>query len=111
MARPKKQPGEKRDQRFNLRFTLAEIEQLRAQALTAGLAPHEYARERVLGHRVQSSGDLQLRAALVSELNRIGVNLNQLAKTINAGRDMPQMAEVVLAELRGTLAQVVADDP
>ena len=44
MARPVKQPEEKRRERFNLRFTLDEVERLRTQAALAGIPAHEYAR-------------------------------------------------------------------
>lgn len=107
MARPKKEPSEKRDQRFNLRFTLAEIEHLRAQAQAAGMAPHDYARERVLGHRIVPAGDRQMAASLLSELNRVGVNLNQVAKHMNAGRgDLEHMTRATLMQLSEVLAKV-----
>lgn len=93
MARPEKQAAEKRTERFNLRFTLAEIEHLREQAQMAGLAPHEYARRRVLAFPV-SPAPARVDASLVAEINRIGMelrswgnNLNQLTRDYNADRE------------------------
>lgn len=108
MARPKKQTDEKRDQRFNLRFTLAEIEHLRAQAETAGLPLNEYARRRVLGH-VVAPAPRQADAALVSELNRVGVNVNQLTRAVHMDdHRSPFTAEwrALLGELRHVLTKV-----
>ena len=106
MARPTKQPHEKRTERFNLRFTVAELAHVQDQARAAGLDPTEYLRRRALGFQV-SPAPRRADAVLVSELNRIGVNLNQIARNQNSGRAERADADVVLAELRGVLAQVV----
>ena len=83
MARPKKQPDEKRDQRF----TVAEIAHVEMQARLAGIGPHEFLRHRALGYVVPPA-PVQRRGApaLVAELNRlelelkaVGNNANQLA--------------------------------
>ncbi len=108
MARPIKAPGEKRDQRFNLRYTAAEIEHLRMQAANAGLHPHEYARRRTLGHAVPPAPARSSDPALVSELNRIGVNLNQLARAVNADRRVQGDPAVVLAKLDAALDEVLS---
>lgn len=44
MARPKKQPEERRTSRFNLRFTAAEDAYVREQAFAADLSPTDYLR-------------------------------------------------------------------
>ena len=112
MARPKKEQHEKRDQRFNLRFTLAEIEHVRLQASHAGLDPHEYLRRRALGHAIPPAPQRSSDPALVSELNRIGVNVNQLAHAAHRGMDFTQHWAGVSAELRAVLTKVMArDDP
>lgn len=107
MARPKKQPHETRDQRFNLRLTLAEIDHVRAQAAAAGLDPHEYARRRALGHAVPPAPQRGSDPALVSELNRIGVNVNQLARATHRGADFTRYWADVGRELQGALARVL----
>jgi len=106
MARPKKSEHEKRDKRFNLRLTVAEIEHLRAQATASGLSPHEYARQRVLGHIVKPAKS-HIEASVVSELNRIGVNVNQLARSVNRGRDFQEHWQVLRQQLQATLEKVL----
>ena len=108
MARPVKEQHEKRDQRFNLRFTLAEIEHVRSQALAAGLEPHEYLRRRALGHAVPPAPSRSSNPALVSELNRIGVNVNQLARATHRGSDFTRHWMHIAGELRTALAKVMA---
>lgn len=110
MARPKKQMHEKRDQRFNLRFTAAEIEYLRVQAQRAGLDPHDYARRRTLGTPAVSAGSRRADPALISELNRIGVNLNQLARAVHRGSDDGTDWGELAVELKRILAVVMARD-
>ena len=44
-----------------------------------------YLRRRALGQRVRSAVERRLGAAELRELNRIGVNLNQMARTLNSG--------------------------
>lgn len=110
MARPKKHDLEKRDQRLNLRLTLAEVEHLRDQAEAAGLPLSEYARRRVVGHVVVPAPQ-RVDAALVSEINRVGVNVNQLARAIHIDPVKPRFSSdwrVVLGELRQVLAKVAS---
>lgn len=47
--------------------------------------------------------------ALLVELNRVGVNLNQMTRRVNAGRDLPPDFPDVLAEVRNAIKKVLAD--
>lgn len=105
MARPPKDDAQKRSERFNLRLTLSELAHLQEQAENAGLMPHEYARRRILGHQVQAPPRIA-DDALLAALNRIGVNLNQLTRADNAGRDMSRLAAPTLAQLEELFAQI-----
>ena len=107
MARPTKQDAEKRRERFNLRFTLAEVENVRGQATVAGMQPHEYARRRVLGLPVHAAPG-RADAALISEINRIGVNVNQLTRALNAGREFRGDWQDISNELRRVLEKVAS---
>lgn len=107
MARPEKQPEEKRRERFNLRFTIAEIEGLRHDAIIAGLEPHEFARRRVLGSPIHPPPG-RADAALISEINRIGVNVNQLARAQNADKEYRGDWRAIETELRRVLEKVAA---
>lgn len=109
MARPKKTDAEKRDQVVNTRFTLAEHEHLRAQAEAAGLSVSEYLRRRAIGYTVppapaRSYSD----PALISELNRIGVNVNQLARASHRGSAFTRYWRDVGTELGTILSKLAA---
>ena len=108
MARPKKQSHERRSERFNLRYTLAEIEHIRAQAAAAGLEPHEYVRRRSLGHAVPPAPARSSDPALISELNRIGVNVNQLARAVHRGSAFTEFWREIGDELADLRAKVAA---
>ena len=93
MARPKKNDDEKRTERYNLRYTVAERETVRAHAVRAGLDEMEFHRRRALGVALppaRSGSDPALVAALNNyalALSKIGNNLNQLAAATHQGRD------------------------
>ncbi len=104
MARPTKHPDEKRSQRFNLRFTVAELEHVETQAAIAGLEPHDYLRRRALGYEVPSAATRRADPGLVTELNKLGLelaaignNANQLARDVNSGR-APKVAWEAVVE-------------
>lgn len=107
MARPKKQPHERRTERFNLRFTVAELAHVEQQARAAGLDPTEYLRRRALGYTVPAAPARRTDPALVSELNRIGVNVNQLARAVHTGRDFVAYWREIGAELSAILEKLV----
>ena len=108
MARPKKAYHEKRNQRFNLRFTVAEIEYLRLQANNAGLDPHEYARSRVLNHSVKPVA-INGTATLICELNRLAL---QIANATTHPHPVPQQWQTLTRQAEQVLALAASlDDP
>lgn len=107
MGRPAKSPHELRDAWLPpMRVTLAERVAAEQQAQLAGLPLSDYGRRRILGHRIQPKRTSYQSAVLV-ELNRIGVNLNQIARAANAGRGLPPDFAEVQAELRAVLHRAV----
>lgn len=112
MARPKKQQQEARTVRFNLRFSPGEWSEVEPKAATAGLMPAEFCRLAVLGQPTPAAASPALSpevaptssapagVAHIVALNRVGVNLNQIARALNAGMG------VVPAELEDTLVRV-----
>ena len=104
MARPIKEPHEKRDCALpGVRVTRAELTALQGQADAARLPVSEFVRQRLLSGRVVPPPSA-IEASLISELNRIGVNLNQIARQVNRGRDAdPHHLDFVLGELVTTL--------
>ena len=66
-------------------MTEAEEAELRERAQAARLSMGAYLRRRALGQRMRSAVEWRLGAAEMRELNRIGVNLNQMARAMNSG--------------------------
>ena len=85
MARPRLGEEERRGRTVGVRVTEAEAEDLQKRAQDARLSVGAYLRRRGLGQRVRMVAERRLGAAELRELNRIGVNLNQMARAMNAG--------------------------
>ena len=87
--RPRGRPPLPAEERRSLRsvvcLTATEATEIAEQAAEAGLAPAVYMRRRALGRPVHRATVRRLGAAELRELNRIGVNLNQIARALNAG--------------------------
>ena len=79
MARPRLGESERRTRTIGVRVTEAEEAELRERDQAARLSMGAYLRRRALGQRVRSAVERLLGAAEMRELNRIGVNLNQMA--------------------------------
>lgn len=108
MARPPLRPEERRDDRLpNLRVTSAERALIEERASKAGLTLVEYCRRAVFKSRIAPVRTSTEQALLV-ELNRVGVNLNQIARRVNAGRNLPPDFPDVLAEVREAVRKVMA---
>ncbi|MEO4045366.1 plasmid mobilization relaxosome protein MobC, partial [Hoeflea sp. CAU 1731] len=87
MARPRKQEHEKRSARLGpFDVTEAERAYVEDQASAAGVSLAEYGRQRILTGKVALPRS-PVDASLLTELNRVGVNLNQIARALNRGRD------------------------
>lgn len=103
MGRPMKEPLERRSAKLPpIRVTEAELALVYLQADRAGLSVTELVRQRTLMGRLAPRRGMA-DAHLLSELNRIGVNLNQIARALNRGQDLPMDAADVLAELHRVL--------
>jgi hypothetical protein len=109
MARPEKTPEEKRSETARFRLTVAERAFLRGQAETAGLTEAEFLRRRALGLPVRAAS-ARSDPVLVSELNRIGVNVNQLARATHRGAEFTRYWREIGARLEAVLARVSASD-
>lgn len=108
MARPPLRPEERKDELLpNLRVTASERAMIEEKAFKAGLTLAGYCRRAIFKARftpVRTSTD----QALLVELNRVGVNLNQIARRVNAGRNLPPDFPDVLAEVREAVRKVLA---
>lgn len=93
MARPRKGHQDKRGDRLNPRLTTTERAEIEQQAAAFGLSPSEYMRRRSLGHRLPpAAAEAHGQAVLATALMRIGVNLNQMARHMNAGKSPSELA-------------------
>lgn len=110
MARPIKHDHEKRSLVEQYRVSVAERAYIRDQAKAAGLTPAEYNRRRALGYEVPAKAAAAPNAALVSELNRIGVNVNQLARSVHRGSAFQEFWQEIGDEINGILAQLVSEN-
>jgi hypothetical protein len=109
MPRPSKHPAEQRSVRLpSPRVTPAELAFVERQAITAGLTSPDYIRRLALGRPVAPRRS-RIAAAMLLELNRIGVNTTQRARA-NTSAQAPISAELrqALAALR-TLLERLAD--
>ena len=99
-----------RPHRAILRLTAEERTTLETRATGAGLSVASYLRTAALGTsgpraRRRPTIDREALMTATAELNRVGNNLNQLARAINQGRDADELAET-LAELRATATAI-----
>ena len=86
MARPRKAPEEKRGDVLGVRLTMGERAEIERSAAAFGLAPAEFTRRRTLGYRLPAAlAAQQATASIGAAFNRLGVNLNQIARHLNAG--------------------------
>jgi hypothetical protein len=111
MARPRQ--GQVRDQHVGFRLTLEEALVLRERAARAGQSLSDYARNAALTHRPHSGPrearpPFAMEAASFHQVRRLGVNLNQIARRLNA-QDMPAPPELapLLAEIHAALRKAL----
>ncbi len=108
MARPPLPKSERKDDRLpNLRVTAAERALVEERADAAGVALVEYCRHAIFQSSIAPKRGT-IDQALLVELNRVGVNLNQIARHFNAGRNLPPDFPEVLAEVRAAVHKVLA---
>ena len=111
MARPKKSPQELRDSRLSVMFTAEERAEMERRASALGLTISDYVRRRTLGTPLPpQAADRATRDKLATALLRIGVNLNQIAKNVNAGRHASPELPSLVATIE-TYLRILHDDP
>jgi hypothetical protein len=107
MGRPKKAPEEKRGDQLNPRLTTAERTEIEGNAAILGISPSEFMRSRSLSYRLPAALAVQRHvAALAVALLRLGVNLNQIARHMNAGRGAPPDLSALIARIEALLDDI-----
>jgi hypothetical protein len=106
MARPRQKI--KRDQQFNVSLTAYELHTLKARAAKAQLRPADFVRwlllsdRRVLVRKAPPAAPIEY--LLHVQVSRIGNNLNQIARRLNAMNiPLPPSLEPLLRDIRALL--------
>lgn len=111
MARPSKNPQALRRFRLNLRLTASERARLDLAAAKAGITPSEYARRQILDGRVIVREARDLSAGSFVQIVRIGTNLNQIARRLNAGgKQAPAELASLCRKVESILGREVGGD-
>ena len=85
MGRPKVEKDKKLSRRFIFRLTEDELSRLTKAGETCGKAPGPLVRQKLFKGRFPEAKTAKLDLNTFLELRKIGVNLNQLARQVNAG--------------------------
>lgn len=88
-GRPKLDPAKKRSAQLHILLTPAERDRIQQWAASTSLSVSDYVRRRTLGRPIAQRVDIAARG----ELNRIGVNLNQIARVANEAGQVELAAE------------------
>lgn len=108
IGRPKAAPGEVRAAVVSVRLTTLERADVEANAARSGLSLSDYCRRAILGHRVTASTKpQQVNAEALVELNRVGVNLNQIARAANRGEPLPRFFGQTLSVVETAIERLV----
>ncbi len=103
MARPKKDPTTAKASAVLLRLTSEDKQRIEDKARKARLTTSEFIRRASLGAKITDApkglNGSRMDAETLAELNRWGVNLNQIAKHMNRGGDSPAALDQVLFQL------------
>lgn len=111
MGRPKLSPEQRRDCQTTVLYTIQERAELERRAHAVGLTLSDYVRHRTLGVPLPpQSADRQTRDKLATSLLRIGVNLNQITKHMNAGRHAPPDLPAIVSTIETHLKMLTADE-
>ena len=104
-GRPRKKATDAKTAKLEVRLTEEEKALFHEKAEANGLSASEWLRRLGSGHQIRPQAtavDLQL----IAELNAIGVNINQIARAVNRGRESPAPLDAVAAQIRAILDEV-----
>jgi hypothetical protein len=111
MARPTKQPAERRTVSLSCRVTPAERLRIDTAAAQAGLSPSEYIRRQALTGRVTVQEKRTLDPAVFDQIRRIGVNLNQLTRLAHKEGKIPPGLRAVTAAIERLIVRALEPEP
>ena len=111
MARPQKGGEDKRDVIIRVRFTAAEKNKLLELAQNAGLTPSDFIRVHTVGGKAKITKATPVRSALINltaELNKVGSNVNQIARAINRREQTGEPLDIPGAIIEYSLKEFTA---
>ena len=112
MARPRLHPSRRRDRQINIRFTATEAQTLADHADAARLTVPQYLRRRGLRRPAPATAAAALPPEIRAELNKVGVNLNQIVRLAHQGRYRPRGGRAVVERMERLAAWIeTALDP
>jgi len=109
MARPKKAAAESRGKSIAFRVTPEEKASIDARAAQAGMMRSDFVREMAMTGKVVVRQSKNPNFQLINELNKIGVNLNQLVHNAHIYGRMPKTLPGVLAEIERLVVQAAGE--
>ena len=110
MARPAKKDTDRLTTVFSTRLTAGEAAAADARRAAAGLTRGEYTRAAVLNGRVSVRRTAKADPAIVAQLLRIGVNLNQIARTANATGGVPDNLDRLCRTVEAAVMKAIAPE-
>jgi hypothetical protein len=99
MARPKIVPEQKRIYRYVIRLNEKEQQKFLSAAEVSGVEVYKLLRAKLLTGRFPEAKIARIDLGLYLELKKIGVNVNQIAKQVNAGK-LPFEIRKILLQLQ-----------
>ena len=110
IARPRLSPTEKRTEILQIRVSPIERAKIEAKADQTGLTMSEYLRGVALKPKLKVMQTRDVPLATHQELQRIGVNMNQIAKAMNAGQqNLPASLVIATEKLHAIFDVIYAD--
>ncbi|UEG51850.1 plasmid mobilization relaxosome protein MobC [Mucilaginibacter daejeonensis] len=100
MGRPALQEEDKRIIQVNIRLTKDENDLVCNYAQASAMTPANWIRQKAFTGRFPAIKLSPMNAALYRELHKIGVNLNQAVKQLNAGKLSPAFVTILTALIK-----------
>lgn len=110
MPRPKIDPTKRRTSQVSVAVSPAELAALQVKADQSGMTVTAFTRSAALSRKLVSTPRSSVDFETRQELRRIGVNLNQITKALNARRDaLPASLVQTCAKLDALFDRILTD--
>lgn len=106
LGRPPKAPAQRRTERVDVFFSVAERVKLNEDAQACGLSPAAYVRKLVAGYRPASQAEHTADPRLLLELNAIGNNLGQTLTAMDSDHPAKAAWRQIKRDLQDVLQMV-----